>query len=76
MWYVYTSDVHSAILAINMAANVETELDIIHDTDENWEFYKNFYSKITESIFYIKNIYICSDKILTASKQIFNTYEI
>ncbi|KUY28544.1 DUF695 domain-containing protein [Elizabethkingia ursingii] len=45
VWYVYTSDVHSAIVAINMAANVETELDIIHDTDENWEFYKNFYSK-------------------------------
>ncbi|AQX10564.1 DUF695 domain-containing protein [Elizabethkingia ursingii] len=45
VWYVYTSDVHSAIVAINMAANVETELDIIYDTDENWEFYKNFYSK-------------------------------
>ena len=45
VWYVYTSDVHSAIVAINMAANVETELDIIHDTDENWAFYKNFHSK-------------------------------
>ena len=54
MWYVYTSDVHSAILAINMAANVETELDIIHDTDENWEFYKNFYSKNNRKYFYIK----------------------
>lgn len=37
-----------------MAANVETELDIIHDTDENWEFYKNFIQKITESIFISK----------------------
>lgn len=45
VWYVYTSDVHSAVIAINMAANVETQLDIIHDTDESWEFYKNFYEK-------------------------------
>ena len=38
----------------NMAANVETELDIIHDTDENWEFIKIFIQKITESIFISK----------------------
>ncbi|QCX53967.1 DUF695 domain-containing protein [Elizabethkingia sp. JS20170427COW] len=44
VWYVYTEDVHNAIVAINMAANVETQLDIIHDTDETWAFYKNFHA--------------------------------
>ena len=50
-----------------MAANVETELDIIHDTDENWEFYKILF-KNNRKYFYFKNIYICSDKILNCFK--------
>jgi len=43
VWYVYTEDVRSAIFSINMAIAPEVELQIIHEPDENWEFYKKFY---------------------------------
>ncbi|NAW50270.1 DUF695 domain-containing protein [Elizabethkingia argentiflava] len=44
-WQVYSTDVYASILAINRAIDTEVPLDIVHDTDEDWLFYKNFYLK-------------------------------
>lgn len=43
VWYVYTEDVRSAIFSINVAFEPEVDLQILHEPDENWSFYKHFY---------------------------------
>ncbi|RQP11802.1 MAG: DUF695 domain-containing protein [Chryseobacterium sp.] len=42
MLCLYTSDVSECIDAVNRAVPADVPLEIIHDTDGEWHFYRNF----------------------------------
>lgn len=45
VWYIYSADVYGTVAEINRAVDAEDELEIIHEPDEEWMFYKTFHEK-------------------------------